>query len=158
MIGFDMTRVIPMLMLASFCFSSVPAAAAETNDNVFGVVPASVAVQPDPAVPALDYRVKRPAILPALYVSLGALQVWDVYTTSAAVRNSAREANPVMASFVGHPAKTIALKAAITASTVFFVERLWRQNRVAAVVVLAVMNGATTAVAMTNMRNAQRGR
>jgi hypothetical protein len=153
-----MKRLIPMLMLAGLCYSSLPAVAAELSESVFAVAPAVMAVQPRPAAAALDYRVKRPAILPALYVSFGALQAWDVYATSAAMRSGAREANPMMASVAGHPARVLAVKAASTAATVFFVERLWKQNRVAAVVVLAIINGATTAVAMNNVRNARRVR
>ncbi len=152
-----MNCVIPMLMLASLCVSSVPAAAADTSNNVFGVVPASVATQPGPA--ALDHHVKRPALLPVLYASFGAVQASDVYTTSAALRSGAYEANPLMRPFAGHPARMIALKAAATASTIFFVERMWKQqHRVAAVVMMAAINGATMAVAMNNARIARRGR
>jgi hypothetical protein len=154
-----MKRATRMLILAGLCFSSLPAAAAELTDSMFAVAPAPVAVQPRAAAVALDYGItKRPAILPALYASFGALQALDVYTTSAALRSGAREADPVMGGLTGRQAQTIALKAATTAGTIFFVERLWKQNRVAAVVVLAVINGATTAVAMNNARNARRGR
>ncbi len=153
-----MKRVIAVLMLAGLCFSSVSVAAAETSEGKRTVEPAAVTPQSEPVAAVLDDHVKRPAILPVLYASFGVLQAWDVYTTSGAVRSGAREANPVIAPFTGHLARTIALKAATTAGTVLFVERLWRQNRVAAVVVLAVTNGATMAVAMNNMRNARRGR
>ena len=153
-----MKRLIPMLMLAGLCYSNLPAAAAELNESVFAVAPAVVAVHPGPVAATLDHHMKRPAVLPALYVSFGALQAWDVYATSAAMRSGAREANPMMTSVAGHPARVLAVKAASTAATVFFVERLWKQNRVAAVVVLALINGATTAVAMNNVRNARRVR
>jgi hypothetical protein len=153
-----MKRATRMLILAGLCFSSLPAAAAELSDSVFAVNPALVAAQPGPAAAALDSHMKRPPILPALYASFGALQAWDVYATSAALRSGAREANPVVRPSTGHAAQTMALKAATTAGTIFFVERLWKQNRVAAVVVLGLINGATTAVAMNNVRNARRGR
>ena len=52
----------------------------------------------------------------------------------------------------------MAIKAASTAGTVFFVERLWKQNKVAAVVVMAAINGGTAAVAMNNARIARRSR
>ena len=153
-----MKRVMAMLTLAGLCCSSVSVAAAKTSEDKGTVGPATVAVQAEPVAAALDDHVKRPAILPALYASLGALQAWDVYTTSRAVRSGAREVNPVIAPLTGHLARTIALKAATTAGTVLFVERLWRQSRVAAVVVLAVTNGATMAVAMNNLRNVRRSR
>jgi hypothetical protein len=47
------------------------------------------------------------------------------------------------------------LKAATTASTIFFAERMWKKNKVGAVVMLAAINGATAAVSMHNMRNAR---
>ena len=49
----------------------------------------------------------------------------------------------------------LGLKLATTASTIFFAERAWRKNRVAAVVMMTAINGATAAVAMHNMRNAR---
>jgi hypothetical protein len=153
-----MKRATVMLMLATVFFMGVSAAAAETNENAFATAPGLAAARPAPAVAAPDHRTTRPAMLPALYASYGALQAWDACSTSAAVRNGAREANPVTVRLAGSPAKMIALKAATTAGTFFFVERIWKQNRTAAVVVMAVINGATTAIAMNNMRNARRGR
>jgi hypothetical protein len=153
-----MRRLMSTLLFAALCLSSVPVAAAETSESAFAVTSAPVIAQRGPAAPARDYHLKRPAALPALYATFGALQAWDLYTTSAALGNGAREANPLMKPLAGHSARAIAFKAATTASTIFFAERLWKQNRVAAVVVLAAINGATTAVAMNNMRNARRGR
>ena len=146
-----MTRAGAMKILVAFCLSSVPAAAADTSETIRTDSTSAAVVLRAP-------QVTRPAILPALYVSFGALQAWDVYTTSGALKTGAREANPVAAPFAGSSAKIIALKAASTASTVFFVERAWKQNKVAAVVVMAAINGATAAVAMNNARIARRGR
>jgi hypothetical protein len=50
----------------------------------------------------------------------------------------------------------LGLKAATTVSTLFFAERMWKKNRVGAVVMLIAINGATAAVSMHNMRNVQR--
>jgi hypothetical protein len=139
------------MILVAFCLSSVPVAAADANETS----------RPDGTAVAAVLRapeVTRPAALPALYVSLVALQAWDVHTTSAALKTGAREANPVASPFAGSSAQIIALKAASTASTIFFAERLWKQNKVAAVVVMAAINGGTVAVAMNNARIARRGR
>jgi hypothetical protein len=106
-----------------------------------------VRVEPPPA--------KRPMILPALYVSLGAVQAWDVYSTSAALKAGAVEGNPLVAPIANNSAGMIAVKFATVATTVFFAERLWRKNRVAAVVMMAGINGVTAAVAMRNVRNAR---
>jgi uncharacterized protein DUF5658 len=99
--------------------------------------------------------VKRPAALPALYVTLGVMQAMDVYSTSAALKAGAKEANPTAAPFAGHPGSMIGLKAATMASTIFFSERLWKTNKVGAVVMMAAINGATAAVSMHNMQNAR---
>ena len=146
-----MTRMGAAMILVALCLSSVPIVAADTSETgrTDGTpVAVGVGVQ----------EVRRPAILPALYVSFGALQAWDVYTTSAALNSGAREANPMAAPFAGGSAKILALKAASTASTVFFVERLWKQNKIAAVVVMVAINGGTAAVAMNNAGIARRGR
>ena len=146
-----MTRMGAVMILVVFCLSSVPVAAADTNETIrTDSTAAPVALR------AAQFT--RPAILPALYVSFGALQAWDVYTTSGALKTEAHEANPVAAPFAGSSAKIIALKTASTASTVFFAERLWKQNKVAAVVVMAAINGGTAAVAMNNARIARRSR
>lgn len=146
-----MTRVSGVMILVAFCLSTVPVAAADTSETSRTDGTAVVTIFRAP-------EVKRPAALPALYVSLAALQAWDVHTTSAALKTGAREANPVAAPFAGSSAKVIALKAASTAGTVFFAERLWKQNKVAAVVVMAAINAGTAAVAMNNARIARRGR
>jgi hypothetical protein len=107
--------------------------------------------------PSADYSpaVARPALLPALYASLGAMQAWDIYSTQAALRAGAREANPTMAPVAGHAGAMLAMKAATTAGTIVFAERLWKKNKVGAIVMLVAVNGATAAVSMHNMRNAR---
>jgi hypothetical protein len=49
----------------------------------------------------------------------------------------------------------VGLKAATTVSTIFFAERVWKKNKVAAVVMMAAINGGVAAVSMHNMRNAR---
>jgi hypothetical protein len=99
--------------------------------------------------------VKRPAALPALYVTLGVMQAMDVYSTSAALKAGAKEANPTAAPFAGNPGSMIGLKAATMAGTIFFAERMWKTNKVGAIVMMAAINGATAAVSMHNMQNAK---
>lgn len=110
-----------------------------------------------PMAPMSDYspRMERPAILPALYVALGAMQAWDVYSTRAAIGAGAREANATAAPFSGNAGSLLGLKAATTAGTIFFAERMWKKNKVGAIVMLVAINGATAAVSMHNMRNAK---
>jgi hypothetical protein len=98
---------------------------------------------------------KRPAALPALYVTFAAMQAWDVYSTSRAVKAGASESNPVAAPFVGNPGSMIGLKVMSTVSAIYFTERMWKTNPVKAMLVLAAINGATAMVSMNNMRNAR---
>jgi uncharacterized protein DUF5658 len=101
---------------------------------------------------------RRPKALPLLYVTLGVLQAADLYTTQAGLRDGAVEANPVFARGAGNRAASIALKAAGTAGTIAFTERLWKKNRVAAVVVMIGVNGATAAIAARNVKVARASR
>jgi hypothetical protein len=95
----------------------------------------------------------RPVALPALYAALGAMQAWDIYSTSAALHAGAKESNPAAAPFAANAGSMIGLKAATMASTIFFAERLWKTNRVGAVVMMVAINGASAAVSIHNMRN-----
>ncbi len=116
------------------------------SEHVTLVVPMRVADAP---------ALARPAALPALYGGLVASQVWDLVSTSAALKAGAREANPVAAPLARNSAGLIGLKAASSASTIFFAERLWRKNRVAAVLMMAAVDGAMAAVAVHNVQNAR---
>jgi hypothetical protein len=93
---------------------------------------------------------KRPAPLIPLYTSLGILQGLDIYTTSAAMSRGAVEANPVMKSTAGKTWTSVAVKAAATAGTVYFIERAWKHNRKGAVILATVINVATAAVVAHN--------
>ncbi len=111
-----------------------------------------------PAIPAPQARItdaRRPAILPALYATLGVMQAWDAHSTLRALKAGAREANPIAGPFAGNSGSMLGLKATTTVSTIFFAERVWKKNRVAAIVLMTAINGATAAVAITNMRNSR---
>src|SRR4051812_44302252 len=89
----------------------------------------------------LSQQPKRPSMLPVLYASYATLQVLDVVSTRKAIGSGAREANPVMRS--GQVGTMLAAKAAAGASTMYFSEKLWKKNRIGAVVMMAALNGAT---------------
>jgi hypothetical protein len=99
---------------------------------------------------------RRPAPLVPLYVSLGVLQGFDIYTTSTAVSRGAVEANPGMQAVAGNPWASTAVKAAATATSIFFIERAWKQNRKGAVILATAINVATAAVVAHNTRVARR--
>jgi hypothetical protein len=113
-----------------------------------------------PMAPAASYEtpLKRPAALPVLYVSLGALQVLDIYSTNSALQVGAREANPAASPFAGSTGAMIGLKTATTASSIFFAERLWKKNKAGAIIMMAAVNGAAAAVSIHNLRNAKMSR
>lgn len=97
---------------------------------------------------------RRPLALSALYGTYGTLQALDVVTTRRAMAAGARERNPLMNN--GSIGTMIAVKAAAGASTIYFAERMWKKNRVGAVIVMAALNGATAAIVAHNQRNSRR--
>jgi hypothetical protein len=115
-------------------------------ENLAVVWPMAATYQPE---------LKRPALLPALYASLVAVQAWDLYSTRVALKAGAHEANAMAAPFASNTGSMLGLKLATTAGTILCVERLWKNNRVGAVVVMTVINGTTAAIAMHNMHNAR---
>jgi hypothetical protein len=103
----------------------------------------------------LDRRESRPAALPVMYAAFGALQAMDIYSTRRALGAGASEMNPVVRNASGNSGAMLAIKAASTAGTIFFTERAWKKNRKGAIVLMAVINGATAAVAARNLKNAK---
>ena len=103
---------------------------------------------------AIDRPDRRPATLPLLYGSYAALQVLDMVSTRHALAAGATEANPLLRS--GSNARTIAIKAAAGAGTIFFAERAWKKNKAGAIVLMAALNGATAAIVARNAHHAAR--
>jgi hypothetical protein len=97
---------------------------------------------------------KRPVTLTALYGTYASIQALDVVSTHRAIANGAQERNPLMRG--GSVGTMIAVKAATGAATIFFAERMWKKNRVGAVIVMAALNGASAAIVARNQRNARR--
>jgi len=132
-----------------------PAMAADTPlaDQAVAVVSsATAAAQPSPmSRPLTAIRRERSLILPTLYVSLSALQAYDVYSTLTAIRHGATEANPLMQGVVGNPTAFVAMKAGVTGVSIYAAERLWRQNRKkSAVLLMVASNGLMAWVAAHN--------
>jgi hypothetical protein len=98
-------------------------------------------------------ELRRPMVLPALYVGSALLQGYDAYSTLTVLNNGGREANPVMKGITQYPAAFIGMKAVVTASSIMAAERMWkRHNRVGAIVTMAVSNGLMAYVAAHNSR------
>jgi hypothetical protein len=98
----------------------------------------------------------RPAALPVMYAAFAALQGLDVYSTRRAIAGRAHEANPLMRPAAANAGAMLAVKALSTAGAIYFAERAWKKNRKGAIILMAVINGATAAVAARNMRNARK--
>ena len=147
---------VAAFLSAGLIWSATEARAAEKEELRIVNLTATVVRPVPPLTPAL--HAKRPAALPLLYATLAVTQSWDVYSTRAALKAGAREANPAVATFSSSTGAMIGLKAATTAGTILFAERMWKKNKVAAIVMLGVINGATAAISVHNMRNANMGR
>jgi len=150
------SRICAVVLLTS----TLSAANALANDaatpatNNAATAAAAPATATDSAVVASRVsapRELRPAALPALYASFVGLQAFDVYSTTAALRQGAREANPMMRGIVGNPAVFWSVKAAATAAPMLAAERLWkRNNKVGAIAVMVAGNGLMAAIAAHN--------
>ena len=100
----------------------------------------------------LQDRPKRPAPLPAMYVTLGGLQALDAVTTYRVVRGGGSDLNPVVQGAAGNAAAMLAVKAAATAGTNYFAERAWKKHRRGAVILMVIVNGVTAAVVANNLQ------
>ena len=144
--------------IALILFASTAVSAAEVTGSPTPIADAVAAAAHDAAGPvlpawALDRPERRPAVLPVLYGTYAALQAMDVYSTRKALSSGATESNPVMKSGTG---AQIAVKAAAGAATIYFSERAWKTNRAGAIVLMAVLNGATAAIVARNAQHARR--
>ena len=130
-----------------------PTMAAENDlSTPAGLEAPTTIAMPTSVVPQFEVP-RRPTALPALYVTFAALQVADARTTFGAVGRGAHETNPMLGG--RSQASVWVVKAASTASTIYFAERLWKQNRLAAVLVMAGINGGYAAIAAHNARQAR---
>jgi hypothetical protein len=139
-----MTRTIAAAALTLTLFA-LPAYA---EDEAAGSI-----VGPSFAAPAkVSEGLTRPATLTALYVSYGALQAYDVYSTRQALASGAREANPLMQGVAGNTSAMVAVKAGVGVATVAAAERLWKTNKPAAIGVMIAGNSVAAVVAARNAR------
>ena len=149
---------VTLLLLAGTA-TAARAADGDTGAATAMPIAAAVARAAKSTAPAADLWTlsrapRRPVALSALYGTYGALQALDVVSTRRALAAGARERNPLMNG--GNMTTMIAVKAAAGASTIYFTERLWKKNRVGAVIVMAALNGASAAIVARNQRNAGR--
>jgi hypothetical protein len=150
-----------------FVLVSAPAVAQQGHslllpfDSAVGsTVPRPEAATPgraaDPAPPRLSGLATvapkpRFPLLGSMYASFVALQVADVHSTTRALAAGGREANPMLP-FAGNTATMVGVKAASSAATVYLVNRIARRNRTAAIVLMAALNSAYSAIVAQNYR------
>jgi hypothetical protein len=111
----------------------------------------AIAPLPGSGVPSPSPR--RPAALPALYVSFAVLQGLDAHSTLTAVGAGRTEANPAVKGLVARPATFLAAKLAATAGTLYLTERLWKKHRAAALVLMVAVNATYGAIVANNYRS-----
>ena len=142
-------------ILAAPVWAADAADATPIADAALAIVGTPVAAPVADAAPLGYSRIYRqPArslVLPALYVSLAALQGYDAYSTLTALQQGAVEANPLMQGVVGSPMTFVALKAGVTGASIYAAEQLWRHNqKTKAILLMVASNGLMAYVAHNN--------
>ena len=125
-------RRVRGLIVAAVLFSAASPALAQSSDAV---------------------EARRPAALVPLYVAQVTLHGLDLHSTMRALDQGHREANPFLKNATS--GQMIGAKIATSAATVWLSEKLWKKNRVAAVVVMSGVNAALAAVVANNYRIAE---
>lgn len=179
-----MRRTLPrpfalaLAVLSFVALASVPASAQEqvaaAVSNAATLLPASMtstvlfpatsnlvvagdAAAPLPAIAGVERYggPRRPLALPALYASTALLQALDAHSTMKAISLGAREANPLMKGAAGNRGALIAVKAGVAGASIYLCERMWKRNPVAAIAMMAVMNGVNAALVAHNYKVAR---
>jgi len=153
--------------ILSFSLSSISVFAADAADRLIETASEETSGAGTPLAGEVDWSMKpahvgdgmkRPAALGGLYASLAGLQVYDVMSTARGMKQGAREANPLMQGAVNNSAMFWSLKAATTALPIVMAEKMWKRNKVGAVVMMAVANSVAVTVAANNARVLRAGR
>lgn len=149
---------LPLLVVLNCALTVAPASAQETASPSLRLE--STAIQLTTIAPPSKLvggpRPQRPAALVPLYISFGVLQGLDVHSTVRALENGAVEANPLMKGLANSAGGMAAVKAAAGAGVIFASERMWKHNKVAAVLFMTATNSATAWVVHHNHRVARR--
>lgn len=155
-----MRRATRRPLVVSAIAIALHVSAAATSASVHELLPAVAMLQPHlnarlVAVPEIAPAAeRRPSALLPLYVSFAALQVLDADSTRQALARGYAESNPLLHPVAGNSTSMVLVKVGATALTIAAVERLWRRNRVAAVLTMIGINAGYTAVVAHNYRKA----
>ena len=159
-------RVAALLFFSLIAFNGRVAAQEPGSAPLAFLTPATIEqtpspLQPAPAQSAVDPQrapdinaptARRPRALVPLYVSFASLQGLDAHSTARALDRGAQETNPLMRSLAEHPVGLLAVKAGATTVVIYAGEKMWKRNRVAAVVFMVAANSAMAWVVQHNYR------
>jgi hypothetical protein len=155
-----MCRAARRPLVVSTFLIALHVSATATSASVHDLLPAVAMLQPHlnarlATVPEIAHAVEHrpPALLP-LYVSFAALQVLDTDSTRQALARGYAESNPLLRPVAGNRTSMALVKVGATVLTIAAVERLWRRNRVAAVLTMVGINAGYAVVVAHNYRKA----
>jgi hypothetical protein len=150
---------LPLVLLAFLLVGSPEFPAFQRAIQKAFAVPASAAPTPviAPRVPNHSPRLLKPqarprSVLVPLYASFAALQALDAHSTLRALDAGAAEANPIVGGLAHKPIALLAVKAGLTASTIYLVEKVRVRSRGAAIALMAVLNSAYVTIVAHNYR------
>ena len=149
---------LPLVVVLIGAFTVAPASAQETPSPSLRLDPTAIqlATAAPPTKLVAGPQLQRPAALVPLYISFGVLQGLDVHSTLRALETGAVEANPLMQGLADSAVGMAAVKAAAGAGVIFASERMWKHNKVAAVLFMTATNSAMAWVVQHNHRVARR--
>ena len=144
--------VAAALMLSTLVLATPVRAAENEETPVTDAAIAAVAAPEQARVFSRIYRApQRTPLLSGLYVSLGALQAYDAYSTVTALKQGAVEANPMMKGVANHALMFTAVKAGVTGATILAAEQLWKNHKkTQAILLMVASNGLMAYVAHNN--------
>jgi len=93
---------------------------------------------------------KSTVLLGSLYASTVVLQGLDVHSTLSAINVGGVEANPMVSPVTSHPVAFVAMKSAVTATTLLAAHRVAGHNKAAAIAMLVGINSAYALVVAHN--------
>ncbi len=125
--------------------TAAPAPAPRSKEPLAPLGPTRSARSPEP-------EGQTRGVLVPLYASFALLQALDAHSTLRAVDGGAAEANPIMGAIAHEPVALLAVKAGLTASTIYLVEKVRVRSRGAAIALMAVLNSAYVTIVAHNYR------
>ena len=146
---------LALMVVLIFTFTVAPASAQESSSLQLDLTAMQLTTAAPPAEMLAAPRPQRPAALVPLYISFGVLQVLDMHSTLRALERGAGEANPLMKGVADSAVGMATVKAAAGAGVIFAAERIWKHNKVAAVLFMTATNSAMAWVVQHNRRAAQ---